>query len=361
MSQVSSADGRKMAQIIEVVKTPLAFYALVVLVIEAGFGIFALNTEGPDKTLLIGGMLGLLFLLIISVLYHSYRRPEALFGKRYQESAFQFELFDQKVALSSKELKSLEQEIDSSTSEIISGEFELGVLPYAHNIQIEKYVSKLLIFQELFKFDYYKIKKLSILHLLGGYYYITDNLSLSKKYYEKALKLNKNDSVAINCLGIIYQREDKYDLALNCFNKLIDTNKEKGWGFLGKGVTLKKMGKSQQFHFVIDDAIREFEKAVRKNRHDYLSCFGLASAYRTKDEFRHSEKFLNKVLIIKPDLAPAYYNRAIDKLKQKKAIESVISDLRNALRYHPELIKSVKRDPHFSSLRENKCYKCLIG
>ena len=87
----------------------------------------------------------------------------------------------------------------------------------------------------------------------------------------------------------------------------------------------------------------------------------MASAYRTKDEFESSEKNHNHVIKIKPGLAPAYYNRAIDKLKQNRDIESVIYDLRNAIRYHPELIKSAKRDRDFSSIREEKCYKCLIG
>ncbi len=68
--------------IIETVKTPLGFFTLVVLVVEIILGISANLSQGTDRTNLIVGMLGLIFLLVIVVAGFALIRPEALRGER---------------------------------------------------------------------------------------------------------------------------------------------------------------------------------------------------------------------------------------------------------------------------------------
>lgn len=70
------------AEIIRTVQTPLGFFSLVVLVVEALFGIIAGFSQGTDRTYLIIGMLGLIFLLIVIVAILAIWRPESLQGKR---------------------------------------------------------------------------------------------------------------------------------------------------------------------------------------------------------------------------------------------------------------------------------------
>ncbi|MFM0175834.1 hypothetical protein PQR33_41755, partial [Paraburkholderia sediminicola] len=70
-------------EVLKEVKTPLGFFALVVLVVEAILGgVAALSGPGPDRTLTIGGMLLLILTLVLIVAYLAYSRPEALFGSR---------------------------------------------------------------------------------------------------------------------------------------------------------------------------------------------------------------------------------------------------------------------------------------
>jgi hypothetical protein len=67
--------------VLERVKTPLAFFTLVVLVCEAILGYVASSCQGSERVYFIFGMLGVLVLLIVVVGLIAYFRPEALSGR----------------------------------------------------------------------------------------------------------------------------------------------------------------------------------------------------------------------------------------------------------------------------------------
>src|SRR5262245_50750348 len=69
-------------EIVRTVKTPLGFFVLVVLVVEAIFGVVAGLSSGPDRTWLVVGMLALIFLLVSIVTFMAVCRPESLRGAR---------------------------------------------------------------------------------------------------------------------------------------------------------------------------------------------------------------------------------------------------------------------------------------
>lgn len=68
--------------IIQSVRTPLGFFTLAVLAVEAILGITANFSQGQDRTYLIVGMLVLIFLLVLIVAGMAIFRPEALKGVR---------------------------------------------------------------------------------------------------------------------------------------------------------------------------------------------------------------------------------------------------------------------------------------
>jgi hypothetical protein len=65
--------------IIEAIKTPLAFFTLVVLVVEAIMGLTIGITSGLDKSMLIVGMISLIFLLVGVVAFMAIKHPAALY------------------------------------------------------------------------------------------------------------------------------------------------------------------------------------------------------------------------------------------------------------------------------------------
>jgi hypothetical protein len=67
--------------IIDTVQTPLGFFVLIVLVVEVILGIVTTMSAGNDRTYLIVGMLGLIFLLALIVPLMAVYFPGTLYGK----------------------------------------------------------------------------------------------------------------------------------------------------------------------------------------------------------------------------------------------------------------------------------------
>jgi hypothetical protein len=80
--QKKTAHNESRSSIIQTVQTPLGFFVLVVLFVEAAAGAFALAASSADRTYIVLTMLGLVLLLIIIVSLLAYHRPEALAGLR---------------------------------------------------------------------------------------------------------------------------------------------------------------------------------------------------------------------------------------------------------------------------------------
>lgn len=78
--------------IIRTVQTPLGFFVLVVLIIEAILGILFGFSEGSDRTFLIKAMIILIFALVCIVAALAYVRPEALSGTRQQSAGTKYSL-----------------------------------------------------------------------------------------------------------------------------------------------------------------------------------------------------------------------------------------------------------------------------
>jgi hypothetical protein len=85
MAGKSPRDGR--AAVIHAVQTPLGFFTLTVLVVEAILGMTAGLVRGVDPTGIVWAMIALIFLLVLIVAALAYCRPEALGGKRAEQVA----------------------------------------------------------------------------------------------------------------------------------------------------------------------------------------------------------------------------------------------------------------------------------
>ena len=82
MEKKSDGDQSNRASIIETVQTPLGFFTLTVLVVEAILGVVANFSQGSDRSYLIVSMIILIFVLVAIVAGFAFFRPEALKGKR---------------------------------------------------------------------------------------------------------------------------------------------------------------------------------------------------------------------------------------------------------------------------------------
>jgi hypothetical protein len=79
------------AAIIQTVQTPLGFFTLVVLVVEAILGATAGLIQGTERNIVIAAKLLLIFTLVLIVSLLAYHRPEALRGLRQAPTRLQAE------------------------------------------------------------------------------------------------------------------------------------------------------------------------------------------------------------------------------------------------------------------------------
>jgi hypothetical protein len=108
----SSAGKRidKRFQLIESVKTPLAFFVLTLLVVEALLATLVVKASGADRTIAIVGMLALLFAIGAAVFLLAYRRPDSLSGTAVERVGPKTLDFDQVIAEIASTIDRLEQD-----------------------------------------------------------------------------------------------------------------------------------------------------------------------------------------------------------------------------------------------------------
>ena len=76
----SSPEHESKVNVIDTVKTPLGFFVLVVLIVEAIMGVTATFSVGSAQTYLVIGMIALIFFLVAIVAGIAIFRPVALYG-----------------------------------------------------------------------------------------------------------------------------------------------------------------------------------------------------------------------------------------------------------------------------------------
>ena len=88
MSSGENNPGGTRAGLIETIRTPLGFFALIILVAEALLGISAtVLREDVDPVYVLAVMVALIFFLIVLVATFALFRPEALYGRRLEPTA----------------------------------------------------------------------------------------------------------------------------------------------------------------------------------------------------------------------------------------------------------------------------------
>lgn len=120
-NQENNFDQSKWAGIIRVVRTPLGFFALVVLALQVALAIGASLTSGIERTVLVIAMPGVLFLMVIIVSLLAYSHPQSLYGTsppaKITIAPADSELLNEKITNLMKENNSLKCELEKCKSE----------------------------------------------------------------------------------------------------------------------------------------------------------------------------------------------------------------------------------------------------
>ena len=192
---------------------------------------------------------------------------------------------------------------------------------------------------------------------IGLIYSIKEEHTLAQEFVDKALKINPNDSAALNNKACAYVADKQLDKGIECFQKALelDANNPSMWRNMGRALmrrrrdqealdayqksmeldssetenyylfasVLRNMGKLDEAEEFIRDAINQFP------REPMLIC-ELANNLQDQFEFEASEKYAREVLEINPNNGPALVTLAIVLLHTGEK-EEVLEIYKNAL------------------------------
>jgi len=140
---------------------------------------------------------------------------------------------------------------------------------------------------------------------------------LSLKYFERTLSLDPKFSEAWNNLGTLYLLMERWDSAIDCFQKAVADLLYKtphyaynnmGWAYYRKGD--------------YDRAIQSFQQAIQLSRSYAVAYANLARTHEAKGELDHAVEAYNQAVYYAPRNAGAHLELAKILLKQGKIEEA---------------------------------------
>ena len=152
--------------------------------------------------------------------------------------------------------------------------------------------------------------------------------------------------------GVALYLRDKYDLALNAFDKAIEL-KPKFAAWYNKGIALDKLGR-------YGEALEAFDKAIEL-KPDFAFAWNNKGVELGKLD-RHDEaiKAFDKAIELKPDHAEAWYNKACAySLKGDK--ENALKNLSKAIDLDAKYKEMAKSDDAFKNLWDDEDFKRIVS
>lgn len=152
-----------------------------------------------------------------------------------------------------------------------------------------------------------------------------EDFTTAVRQLTKCIEIFPNFSEGYINRGILYNRQQRWDKALNDFKQGISINRKKGTPYLGLADTLIGMGD-------IKYAINILEKALEDPASYPLALLKRGKIYFEQQEFKLALKDLNTVLNSQPENVEAFYYRAFAQLGLNLIVDAALS-LEQVIKY----------------------------
>ena len=123
------------------------------------------------------------------------------------------------------------------------------------------------------------------------------------KYLEKALELDKNDTIAKFYLAYQYKEIGEKERAIELYNEVIEQNPDYSWAYYNLAAIYAEMGDENR-------AIEYLNKTIITNPSDIKAVKLLVKMYSKQKEYAIAQNILNQTLQRMPDEADLYYLHA---------------------------------------------------
>ena len=156
-------------------------------------------------------------------------------------------------------------------------------------------------------------------------HYNNDKYDEAIERFEKAIEIDKNYADAYNYRGLAYRRKGEYDEAIKDYNKAIEIDENYVNAYNNRGYTYRRKGE-------YDEAIKNYDEAIRLNPNDALYYSNRGYAYYNKGEYDEAIKNYDKAIRLNPD-STLYDSNKI--LAQNDKTRKIAEDV--TLQYKKEL------------------------
>lgn len=183
-------------------------------------------------------------------------------------------------------------------------------------------------------------KKLSELYYKKGWIaYNGDNLIEAERLFKVSIEKDNSNYNAFYYLGNIYREQEKFQIAIDNYNKALELNEKLEEALVNRGVA----------HFKLEDilsAINDYNEAIKLNPHDYKAYFNRGDCYinqgilkKANEDYTKAIDDYTKVIELKPNDSEAYNNRGVAYEAQDK-LAKAIKDYTKAIDLNPHYIKA---------------------
>ena len=162
---------------------------------------------------------------------------------------------------------------------------------------------------------------------LGDAYRSLREIDKAIESYQNALKINQNDDLSLNGIGLLLLSQNKYQEAAEKFQKAIVLHPEVFIYHFNSGVSHLGMGK-------LEEAAQSFKKAIEINPQDHKGYAGLGDCLAAKGLLTRAIEQYEIAIKIQP--SPDYYSRIGNVYKRQKNWENAFTNLIKAVEFDPQ-------------------------
>ncbi len=179
------------------------------------------------------------------------------------------------------------------------------------------------IIKEELKFDIETLDDSMLLYLFGTNRLALNDLILAEKYLKKSIKINNNSAHAVANLGMVYDKQEKFDEAHECYINSIEIDPKHFEGQYNLAVSYTKKNDNE-------NAIKHFEIALELNKNVRV-LNKLAQTYADTEQYENALKMNSMSLELNAD--------DIETLNKKGMILISLERFKEAVELFKKLIK----------------------
>ena len=167
--------------------------------------------------------------------------------------------------------------------------------------------------------------------------------------FKKVLQYDPESYVGYFAKGKIEEKQQRYDSAIESYNKAIELYPDYAWAYVNRGLTYHKKAESAKggarYRELIDKAIEDYTEGIRLDPKDALAYNNRGAAYYNKGDLERAIDDLNTSVGLNPESADTYNNRGLvywnkaESLKDKLSPDEYRVLLDKALNDYSEVIK----------------------